>query len=154
MTDTKSQIELTPKESELNTKQKKYDEIREQISKLTTSINNDTTKVWRLAILKIDGHSTPKQDEEFLRLKSIIERHKTSIKDKTASNAALLRQINALKNQIENDGKGEAATEQEVILKSKISETNKALSYLLKITDTTNLRDLIVYVEKTLPSNS
>lgn len=154
MTDTKSQIELTPKESELNTKQKKYDETREQISKLTTSINNDTTKVGRLAILKIDGHSTPKQDEEFLRLKSIIERHKTSIKDKTASNAALLRQINALKNQIENDGKGEAATEQEVILKSKISETNKALSYLLKITDTTNLRDLIVYVEKTLPSNS
>ena len=85
---------------------------------------------------------------------AIIETHKTSIKDKTASNAALLRQINALKNQIENDGKGEAATEQEVILKSKISETNKALSYLLKITDTTNLRDLIVYVEKTLPSNS
>ena len=153
MTDAKSQIELTPKESELNTKQKKYDETREQISKLTTNINNDTTKVGRLAILKIDGHSTPKQDEEFLRLKSIIETHKTSIKDKTASNAALLRQINALKNQIENDGKGEAATEQEVILKSKISETNKALSYLLKITDTTNLRDLIVYVEKTLPSN-
>ena len=153
MTDAKSQIELTPKESELNTKQKKYDETREQISKLTTNINNDTTKVGRLAILKIDGHSTPKQDEEFLRLKSIIETHKTSIKDKTASNAALLRQINALKNQIENEGKGESATEQEVILKSKISETNKALSYLLKITDTTNLRDLIVYVEKTLPSN-
>ena len=153
MTDTKSQIELTPKESELNTKQKKYDEIREQISKLTTSINNDTTKVGRLAILKIDGHSTPKQDEEFLRLKSIIETHKTSIKDKTASNAALLRQINALKNQIENDGKGEAATEQEVMLNSKITETNKAIRHLLKITGTTNLVEFVQYVEKTLPSN-
>ncbi|OZY30542.1 hypothetical protein [Pseudomonas lundensis] len=154
MTDTKSQIELTPKESELNTKQKKYDETREQISKLTTSINNDTTKVGRLAILKIDGHSTPKQDEEFLRLKSIIETHKTSIKDKTASNAALLRQINALKNQIENDGKGEAATEQEVMLNSKITETNKAIRHLLKITGTTNLVEFVQYVEKTLPSNS
>ena len=153
MTDTKSQIELTPKESELNTKQKKYDETREQISKLTTSINNDTTKVGRLAILKIDGHSTPKQDEEFLRLKSIIETHKTSIKDKTASNAALLRQINALKNQIENDGKGEAATEQEVMLNSKITETNKAIRHLLKITGTTNLVEFVQYVEKTLPSN-
>ncbi|MQT24792.1 hypothetical protein GHN41_04065 [Pseudomonas helleri] len=153
MTDKKSQIESTPKESELNTKQKKYDETREQISKLTTSINNDTTKVGRLAILKIDGHSTPKQDEEFLRLKSIIETHKTSIKDKTASNAALLRQINALKNQIENDGKGEAATEQEVMLNSKITETNKAIRHLLKITGTTNLVEFVQYVEKTLPSN-
>ena len=154
MADTKSQIELTPKETELNTKQKKYDETREQVSKLTTSINNDTTKIGRLAILKADGHSTQKQDEEFLRLKATVETNKASIKDKTASNAALLRQINALKNQIENEGKGESATEQEVILKSKISETNKALSYLLKITDTTNLRDFIVYIEKTLPSNT
>ena len=154
MTDTKSQIELTPKETELNTKQKKYDETREQVSKLTTSINNDTTKIGRLAILKADGHSTQKQDEEFLRLKATVETNKASIKDKTASNAALLRQINALKNQIENEGKGESATEQEVILKSKISETNKALSYLLKITDSTNLRDFIVYIEKTLPSNT
>lgn len=154
MTDTKSQIELTPKEAELNTKQKKYDETRTQISKLKTNINNDTKKVGRLAILKDDGHITPKQEEEFKRLKSTIETNETSVKDKTASNSTLLRQINALKNQIENDGKGVSAIEQELILKSKISETNKALSYLLKITDTTNLRDLIVYVEKTLPSNS
>ena len=154
MTDTKSQIELTPKETELNTKQKKYDETSTQISKLKTNINNDTTKVGRLTILKDDGYITPKQEEEFKRLKSIIKTSETSVKDKTASNSTLLRQINALKNQIENDGKGESATEQEVILKSKISETNKALSYLLKITDTTNLRDFIVYVEKTLPSNS
>lgn len=154
MTDTKSQIELTPKETELNTKQKKYDETRTQISKLKTNINNDTTKVGRLAILKDNGHITPKQEEEFKKLKSIIKTNETSVKDKTASNSTLLRQVNALKNQIENDGKGVSAIEQEVILKSKISETNKALSYLLKITDTTNLRDLIVYVEKTLPSNS
>lgn len=153
MTDTKSQIELTPKETELNTKQKKYDETRTQISKLKTNINNDTTKVGRLAILKDNGHITPKQEEEFKKLKSIIKTNETSVKDKTASNSTLLRQVNALKNQIENDGKGVSAIEQEVILKSKISETNKALSYLLKITDTTNLRDLIVYVEKTLPSN-
>ena len=153
MADTKSQIEFTPKEVELNNKQKKYDETREQISKLTTSINNDTTKVGRLAILKADGHSTPKQDEEFQRLKTIIESNKTSIKDKTASNAALLRQINALKNQIENDGKGEAATEQEVMLNSKITETNKAIRHLLKITGTTNLVEFVQYVEKTLPSN-
>ena len=154
MTDTKSKIESTPKETELNTKQRKYDETSTQISKLKTNINNDTTKFGRLAILKDDGHITPKQEEEFKRLKSIIETNETSVKDKTASNSTLLRQINALKNQIENDGKGVSAIEQEVILKSKISETNKALSYLLKITDTTNLRDLIVYVEKTLPSNS
>ena len=153
MTDTKSQIELTPKETELNTKQKKYDETRTQISKLKTNINNDTTKVGRLAILKDNGHITPKQEEEFKKLKSIIKTNETSVKDKTASNSTLLRQVNALKNQIENDGKGVSAIEQEVILKSKISETNKALSYLLKITDTTNLRDFIAYVEKTLPSN-
>lgn len=153
MTDTKSQIELTTKETELNTKQKKYDETRTQISKLKTNINNDTIKVGRLAILKDNGHITPKQEEEFKKLKSIIETNETSVKDKTASNSTLLRQVNALKNQIENDGKGVSAIEQEVILKSKISETNKALSYLLKITDTTNLRDFIVYVEKTLPSN-
>ena len=154
MADTKSQIEFTPKEVELNNKQKKYDETREQISKLTTSINNDTTKVGRLAILKADRHSTPKQDEEFQRLKTIIESNKTSIKDKTASNAALLRQINALKNQIENDGKGEAATEQEVMLNSKITETNKAIRHLLKITGTTNLVEFVQYVEKTSPLNS
>lgn len=154
MTDTKSQIELTPKETELNTKQKKYDETRTQISKLKTNINNDTTKVGRLAILKDNGHITPKQEEEFKKLKSIIKTNETSVKDKTASNSTLLRQVNALKNQIENDGKGVSAIEQEVILKSKISETNKALSHLLKITDTTNLRDFIAYVEKTLPSNS
>ena len=154
MTDTKSQIELTPKETELNTKQKKYDETRTQISKLKTNINNDTTKVGRLAILKDNGHITPKQEEEFKKLKSIIKTNETSAKDKTASNAALLRQINALKNQIENDGKGEAASAQEVMLNSKITETNKAIRHLLKITGTTNLVEFVQYVEKTLPSNS
>ena len=154
MTDTKSQIELTPKETELNTKQKKYDETSAQISKLKTNINNDTTKVGRLAILKDNGHITPKQEEELKKLKSIIKTNETSVKDKTASNSTLLRQINALKNHIENDGKGEAASAQEVMLNSKITETNKAIRHLLKITGTTNLVEFVQYVEKTLPSNS
>ena len=154
MTDTKIQNNLKNNENELSKFQNKYDAVRKQISNLTTTINNDKIKLADLSIIKDDGNLSPKQAEEHKHLKRKIEVNGESIKDKTTSNSSLLRTINALKKQIENDGKGEAASAQEVMLNSKITETNKAIRHLLKITGTTNLVELVQYVEKTLPSNS
>lgn len=153
MTDTKIQNNLKNNENELSKFQNKYDAVRKQISNLTTTINNDKIKLADLSIIKDDGNLSPKQAEKHKHLKRKIEVNGESIKDKTTSNSSLLRTINALKNQIENDGKGEAASAQEVMLNSKITETNKAIRHLLKITGTTNLVEFVQYVEKTLPSN-
>jgi len=153
MTDTKIQNNSKNNENELSKSQNKYDAVRKQISNLTTTINNDKIKLADLSIIKDDGNLSPKQAEEHKHLKIKIEVNGESIKDKTTSNSSLLRTINALKNQIENDGKGEAASAQEVMLNSKITETNKAIRHLLKITGTTNLVEFVQYVEKTLPSN-
>lgn len=153
MTDTKIQTSFKNNEDELNKSQNKYDAVRKQISNLTTTINNDKIKFGELSIIKEDGHLSPKQAEEHKNLKVKIEANKESIKDKTTSNGSLLRTINALKKQIENDGKGEAASAQEVMLNSKITETNKAIRHLLKITGTTNLVEFVQHVEKTLPSS-
>ena len=154
MTDIKIQTNFKNNENELNKSQNKYDAVRKQISNLTTTINNDKIKLADLSIIKDDGNLSPKQAEEHKNLKVKIEANKESVKDKTTSNGSLLRTINALKKQIENDGKGEAASAQEVMLNSKITETNKAIRHLLKITGTTNLVEFVQYVEKTLPLNS
>ncbi|OLY72235.1 hypothetical protein AU074_13755 [Pseudomonas sp. ATCC PTA-122608] len=145
---------LGDKEKLVLKKQSEYDAVSKTISNQETKILNDQSKIDRLATVILDGSpvEVEKAKAERETLKKTIHENSVSIKTKTTANASLMRQINRLKEEVINDSKGMYAINIETITKTKISDVEKGIVYLLQITNTDNFQDFITDVKKKFTS--
>lgn len=161
MTDINSKPENAPEERIFTDKEKlivknqnTYDAVNKSIADNKNKILEVEEERRNLAGVMADGSKEEYEKAKIERenLKVSIEEIKLTIKNKTTSNATLMRQINRLKEEVIHDSKGKHAINIETITKTKISDVEKGIAYLLQITNTDNFQDFITDVKKKFTS--
>lgn len=145
---------LTDKEKLIIKNQNTYDVVNKSIADNKTKILRIEDKRLQLAAVMADGSEVEKTKADLERkvLKESVEGITIEIKKDTASNATLMRQINRLKEEVIHDSKGKHAINIETITKTKISDVEKGIAYLMQLTNTDNFQDFITDVKKKFTS--
>ncbi|WP_122340032.1 hypothetical protein [Pseudomonas caricapapayae] len=125
---------------------------KESVKKTESKIKNVTAEIGRLSELTLDGKAT---DNQQILLKKKKEYRATldeskKAKEKIVNN--LITEITKLTHEAKKDKKVVDADDQEATFKVPVPDVTKVVLYLLKVTNTQNLKELTEDVTKKFTS--